>query len=288
MNDGNWYRRLKLLIKTFFLRSREGEPLPVSEEEVHNLIDAGTESGIINEEEGEMIQGIFELKDTLVREVMVPRTEIAAIGSDATVDDLIKLIREEGHSRYPVYKDKIDNIIGVIHVKDLLTRWQGMGGAKISQFIRHPFIVPETKNVEELLREFKKKRVHIAVVVDEYGGTSGVVTIEDIIEEIVGEIKDEYDMEETGMAPLPDGSVVVDARFDIEELASYFGMDIPKEKFETVGGLVSFLAGRVPGKGEEISFGNVRFTVESADEKKVHRIRVSRMSNEQPATGKGQ
>lgn len=274
MDNGDWYKRLKLLTKAFFIRSKSGEATPVSEEEMHTLIDAGTESGIINKEEGEMIQGIFDLKDTLVREVMIPRTEIIGIESNDTVDDLIKLIREEGHTRYPVYKGSIDNIIGVIHVKDILTLWDGNKDSPLKQFIRHPFIVPETKNVEELLREFKKKRSHIAIVVDEYGGTSGVVTIEDIIEEIVGEIRDEYDMEEVVIVPLQDNSVLVDARLDIEELAYHFGMEIPKEKFETVGGLISFLVGRVPKSGEEVSFENLRFIVESADEKRVHRVRV--------------
>lgn len=285
MDNGDWYRRLKLLFKAFFMRSKGGEPLPVSEEEVHTLIDVGTESGIINEEEGEMIHGIFDLKDTLVREVMVPRTEIVAIESESTVDDLIRLIREEGHSRFPVYRENIDNIIGVIHVKDILTQWEGRGDIKVGQFIRHPFIVPETKNVEELLREFKKKRTHIAVVVDEYGGTAGIVTIEDIIEEIVGEIRDEYDLEEIQIVPLPDGSVVVDARLDTEELASHFGVDIPKEKFETVGGLISFLIGRVPKNGEEASFENLRFIVESADEKKVHRVRVTKQEVKEEKEG---
>lgn len=274
MSNGDWYKRLKLLIKAFFLKSKGGEPISVSEEEVHTLIDAGTESGIINKEEGEMIHGIFDLKDTLVREVMVPRTEIVAIESDATLDDLIRLIKKEEHSRYPVFKESVDNIIGVIHIKDILTQWQGKGDIKIDRFIRPPFIVPETKNVEELLREFKRKRKHIAVVVDEYGGTSGVVTIEDIIEEIIGEIQDEYDMEEVKIAPLADGSIIVDARLDIEELDSYFDIEIPKEKFETIGGLISFLAGRVPGRGEEVSYENLRFIIESADEKRVHRVRV--------------
>ena len=274
MDNGDWYRRAKLLFKAFFLRSKGNEPLPVSDEEVHTLIGVGTESGIINKEEGEMIQGIFSLKDTLVREVMVPRTDVIAIESSATVNDLIKLIKEEGHTRYPVYKESIDNIIGVIHVKDILTKWQGERDIKISRFTRTPFIVPETKNVEELLRELKKKRTHIAVVVDEYGGTSGVVTIEDIIEEIVGEIRDEYDVEEVSIIPLSDGSIVVDARFDIEELSTYFDTEIPKEKFETVGGLVTFLTGRVPKTGEEVSFGNLRFIVESADEKKVDRVKI--------------
>lgn len=274
MDNGDWYRRAKLLFKAFFLRSKRSEALPVTDEEVHTLIDVGTESGIINKEEGEMIQGIFDLKDTLVREVMVPRTEVTAIESGATIDDLIKLIREEGHTRYPVFKDSIDNIVGVIHVKDILTKWHGQMDVKVSRFVRQPYIVPETKNVEDLLREFKKKRTHIAVVVDEYGGTSGVVTIEDIIEEIVGEIRDEYDLDEINIVPLSDGSIVVDARLDIEELSSYFDIEIPKEKFETVGGLLTFLSGRVPQSGEEVSFENLRFKVESADEKKVHRVKI--------------
>jgi CBS domain containing-hemolysin-like protein len=274
LGNGDWYRRLRLLIKAFFMRREGGEPLPVTEEEVHTLIDVGTESGIINEEEGEMIHGIFDLRDTLVREVMVPRTEMVAVDSEFTVDDLIRLVREEGHSRYPVYRGNIDNIIGVIHVKDILTHWEGRGDVKIGMFVRPPFIVPETKSVEELLRELKKKSTHIAVVVDEFGGTSGVVTIEDIIEEIVGEIRDEYDLEEVRIVSLPDGSVTVDARLDIEELASHFGIEIEKEKFETVGGLVTFLAGKVPKGGEEFSFENLRFIVESADEKRVRRVRV--------------
>ncbi|MEK7850296.1 MAG: hemolysin family protein [Deltaproteobacteria bacterium] len=274
MSNGDWYKRLKLLIKAFYVRSKGGESIFASEEEVHTFIDAGTESGIINKEEGEMIHGIFDLKGTLVREVMVPRTEIVAIESDATLEDLIKLIKKEEHSRYPVFKESVDNIIGVIHIKDILTQWQGKGDIKIDRFIRPPFIVPETKNVEELLREFKRKRKHIAVVVDEYGGTSGVITIEDIIEEIIGEIQDEYDMEEVKIAPLADGSIIVDARLDIEELDSYFDIEIPKEKFETIGGLISFLAGRVPGSGEEVSYENLRFIIESADEKRVHRVRV--------------
>lgn len=274
MSNGDWYKRLKLLIRAFFLKSKGGEPISVSEEEVHTLIDAGTESGIINKEEGEMIHGIFDLKDTLVREVMVPRTEIVAVNSEATVNDLIDLIKREGHSRFPVYKGSIDNMIGIIHVKDILTQWKGERDMKVSRFIRPPFIIPETKNVEELLREFKKKRRHIAVVVDEYGGISGVVTIEDIIEEIVGEIRDEYDMEEMTIVPMSENSVIVDARLDIEELASHFGIEITKEKFETVGGLIVFLAGRVPKKGEEIAFENLRFIVESADEKRVHKVMV--------------
>lgn len=285
MDNGDWYKRVKLLVKAFFLRSKNGEPIPVSEEEVHTLIDVGTESGIINKEEGEMIQGIFELKDTLVREVMIPRTEIVGIESEETIDDLIKLIKEDGHTRYPVYKDSMDNIIGIIHIKDILTKWDGKGESRLKPFIRHPFIVPETKNVEELLREFKKKRTHIAVVVDEYGGTSGVVTIEDIIEEIVGEIRDEYDMEEVAIVPLTDNSVLVDARLDIEELAAHFGMEIPKEKFETVGGLISFLIGRVPKSGEEVTFENLRFIVESADEKKVHRVRVLKQETREEGEG---
>lgn len=274
MSNGDWYKRLKLLIKAFYVRSKDGESISASEEEVNTFIDVGTESGIINKEEGEMIHGIFDLKGTLVREVMVPRTEIVAIESDATLDDLIRLIKKEEHSRYPVFKESLDNIIGVIHIKDILTQWQGKGDIKIDRFIRPPFIVPETKNVEELLREFKRKRKHIAVVVDEYGGTSGVVTIEDIIEEIIGEIQDEYDMEEVAIIPVSENTVIVDARLDIEELASHFGIEIAKEKFETVGGLISFLAGRVPRKGEEIAFENLRFIVETADEKKVHRVKV--------------
>ena len=169
----------------------------VTEEEIHDLIEAGEEEGIVDEQEREMISAILELDSTVVREIMVPRTEMAAISVEASVRETIDAIIACGHSRMPVYDGTMDNIIGLLYAKDLLKSW-GMADSQIQlrDLIRQPFFTPETKTLELLLQEFKKKKVHLAIVVDEYGGTSGLVTIEDLLEQIVGDIQDEYDMEE--------------------------------------------------------------------------------------------
>jgi len=178
-----------------------------------------------------MIRSIFEFRNTVVREIMVPRTDMACVPADATVPQVLTTIIACGHSRIPVYDGTIDNIIGLIYAKDLLKFW-GMSDADINlkRFMRAPYFIPESKNLEELLQEFKRKRVHIAIVIDEYGGTSGLVTIEDLLEQIVGDIQDEYDTEEEWLVEERDGSIVVDARLPIEDLEEQFGIEIERDK----------------------------------------------------------
>jgi CBS domain containing-hemolysin-like protein len=251
----------------------------VTEEEIQKLMDAGEEEGLINEEENEMIQSIFALGDTVVREIMVPRTDMAYVNVDATVHEVVSSIIACGHSRIPVFDGTIDNIVGLVYAKDLLRYW-GMDESAVllKNILRPPYFIPETKNLEELLHEFKKQRIHLAVVVDEYGGTSGLVTIEDLLEQIVGDIQDEYDLEEEWLVEDAAGSVVVDARLPIEDLEEHFGIEIAREKFDTVGGLIFHLTGRIPAAGEEVESDTIRLTVLEADPRKISKVRITRLT----------
>jgi CBS domain containing-hemolysin-like protein len=250
----------------------------VTEEEIQELMDAGEEEGIINEEENEMIRAIFTLRDTVVREIMVPRTDMASVSADATVREILATIVSCGHSRIPVWEGTLDNIVGLIYAKDFLKYW-GMEDAAVvlRKVMRPPYFVPETKILEELLHDFKKKRVHIAIVIDEYGGTSGLVTIEDLLEQIVGDIQDEYDIEEEWLVEEPKGTALVDARLPIEELEEFFGIEVERDKFDTVGGLIFHLTGRIPRAGEVVETGGIRLTVLTADERKIGKVRISRI-----------
>lgn len=251
----------------------------VTEEEIQELMDASEEEGIINEEENEMIRAIFSLRTTVVREIMVPRTDMASVTVDAPVRDVLSAIIACGHSRIPVYEGTIDNIVGIVYAKDLLKYW-GMEEVTVAlkKIVRQPFFIPETKNLEELLQEFRKRRVHIAIVIDEYGGTSGLITIEDLLEQIVGDIQDEYDLEEEWLLVQPDGAVVVDARLPIEELEQHYGLTVEREKFDTVGGLIFYLLGRVPHSGEDVDCNGLRLTVLDADERRISKVRVVKRS----------
>jgi len=250
----------------------------VTEEEIHDLIEAGEEEGIVDEQEREMISAILELDSTVVREIMVPRTEMAAISVEASVRETIDAIIACGHSRMPVYDGTMDNIIGLLYAKDLLKSW-GMADSQIQlrDLIRQPFFTPETKTLELLLQEFKKKKVHLAIVVDEYGGTSGLVTIEDLLEQIVGDIQDEYDMEEDLYVRNPDGSLTTDARLPIEELEEQFQLEIERDKFDTVGGLVVHLADGIPVAGTVVIGEDLEIEILEADPRKVKRVKISRL-----------
>ena len=250
----------------------------VTEAEIQQLMNAGEEEGLINEEENEMIQSIFALGDTVVREIMVPRTDMAYVTVDATVREVLSSIIACGHSRIPVFDGTIDNIVGLVYAKDLLKFW-GMDESAVvlKNILRPPYFIPESKNLEELLHEFKKKRIHIAIVIDEYGGTSGLVTIEDLLEQIVGDIQDEYDLEEEWLVEDADGVAVVDARLPIEELEEHFGIKIEREKFDTVGGLIFHLTGQIPAVGEEVENGSILLTVLEADERKISKVRITRL-----------
>lgn len=250
----------------------------VTEEEIHELIEAGEEDGIVDEQEREMISAILELDSTVVREIMVPRTEMAAINIEASVRETIDAIIACGHSRIPVFEGSIDNIVGLLYAKDLLKCW-GTNDEQIQlrSLMRQPFFTPETKTLELLLQEFKRKKVHLAVVVDEYGGTSGLVTIEDLLEQIVGDIQDEYDMEEDLFCFEPDGSLLTDARLPIEDLEEQLKLEIERDKFDTVGGLVVHLAGGIPAAGSTVTGNGIHIVILEADPRKVKKVRITRI-----------
>ena len=249
----------------------------VTEAEIQEMMDAGEEEGLINEEENAMIRSILALGDSVVREIMLPRTEMACVSVEAEVSEVLRAIQACGHSRLPVYEGTIDNIIGLIYAKDLLKHW-GASDAEVElrKLIRPPYFVPETKNLEELLHDFKKRRVHLAVVIDEYGGTSGLVTIEDLLEQIVGDIQDEYDLEEERLTVEPGGAIVADGRLPVEELEEHFKIVVERDKFETVGGLIFHLTGRIPSAGEVVASDTLVLTVLEADERRISRVRIVR------------
>ena len=247
----------------------------ITEEEIQEIMAAGEEEGLINQEENAMIQSIFQFRDTIVREIMIPRTDMACISSDATVADIVREIIACGHSRMPVYEGTIDNIIGLIYAKDLLKYWgMNVTAIDVKKIMRSPYFIPETKNLEELLHEFKRKRVHIAIVIDEYGGTSGLATIEDLLEQIVGDIQDEYDLEEEWLIRQTDGSFIADGRLSVEELEEHLGIEVERDKFDTVSGLIYHLTGRIPRTGEEIDGGPIKLSILEADARKIKKVRI--------------
>jgi len=248
-----------------------------SEKELQDLIDESEAHGIINEEEGEMLHSIFEFGETVVREIMVPRTDMVCCSYDATLRDALAAIISSGHSRIPVYEGTIDRIVGVVYAKDLLNHWgEDAAGTGVRDVMRMPYFVPEAKKIIDLLQEFRSKRVHIAVAIDEYGGTSGLVTIEDLLEEIVGEIQDEYDVEEAMLVEEEAGSILVDARLNIEEVEEYFDIEIPRDKFDTVGGYLFHLFNHVPVAGESAVAGPLHMIVVDCDERKINKVRIQR------------
>jgi CBS domain containing-hemolysin-like protein len=251
-----------------------------TEQDINDFIEASEEEGLVNEEESEMLRSIFSLGSTIVREVMIPRTEMACVTVDATVRELLDTIIACGHSRIPVYEETIDNIIGLLYAKDLLKQWgTDEQSLSVRGIMRPPYFIPESKNLEQLLQEFKHKRVHLAIVIDEYGGTSGLITIEDLLEQIVGDIQDEYDREESLLTVNPDGTVTVDGRLPVEELEEHFGIVIEHDKFDSVGGLAFHLTGKIPAAGDTIEGEGLLLTILDADQRRVKKATVSRLTD---------
>ncbi|MCD6153887.1 MAG: HlyC/CorC family transporter [Syntrophobacterales bacterium] len=252
------------------------------EEEIESIINTGKEKGFIDQRSCEMIQSVLALRGKMVREVVVPRTEIIAVSSDSAIEDVLGLVSNHGHTRMPVYDGSVDNIIGILNAKDLLRFWaKPPDTCDISSILREAYYIPETKNIHLLLHELKEKKSHMAIVIDEYGGTAGLVTLEDLIEEIVGEIHDEHDVEENAFTVLANGDVLVDSRVEIEEFEEYFGVEIPEGKFETLGGLIFHIIRKIPIPGEVVCYDNFEMVIESADERRIKKIRI-RAINKMP------
>ncbi|MFZ2034123.1 MAG: hemolysin family protein [Candidatus Dormiibacterota bacterium] len=249
----------------------------VTEEELKLLLYVGEQEGIVEQEEREMIHGILEMTDKSVREVMVPRVDIVAVEATDSIADVIKVIIEYGFSRIPIFEDNVDNIVGVVYAKDLLRHGVvGDDQRPLKAVAREPYYTPEAKRVGELLREMKERKVHIAVVVEEHGGTAGIVTFEDLIEEIVGPIRDEYDMREVEeLQIISDQEVVVSARFPVDDLKEELDLQVPSVDADTVGGLVYELLGEIPKVGATIQLGDATLTVESIRRQGIQSVRIT-------------
>jgi CBS domain containing-hemolysin-like protein len=238
-------------------------------------LNTGEQEGLIEGEERRLLQSIVDFSDTLVREVMTPRPDIVAIPESATIGELRALFREQEYSRFPVFRENLDNIAGFVFVKDLVALDTAADdGRPITALLRPVVIVPESKRVSELLKQFQRQQTQIAIVVDEYGGTAGLVTIEDMLEEIVGEIRDEYDVESEPIVDEGGGRFVFHGKVDIDEVAQRLGVQIEREGFETVGGFLMTHLGRVPAVGERVDIDGLTVEVLEVERRRVHKVRI--------------
>lgn len=229
---------------------------------------------ILAEEKQDMIKGIEELSETSVKEVMIPRIDVDFVSANTTKEELISKIIESGHSRLPVYSDSIDNVIGVLYVKDIIKCIVQNKEIDLQKIIRKAFFVPESKRIDSLLREFKRRHLHIAIAIDEYGGVSGIVTMEDIIEEIVGDIQDEFDKEQEDILEISKNVWICDARVDLDDLNEVLNANFPNEDFDSLGGFVFDLFGKVPVKYEKASWNEYDFIIQDMDGHRINQVKV--------------
>jgi len=256
-----------------------GQRVPiVTEEEIKTLVDAGEEGGAIEEDEKEMIYSIFAISETWVREIMVPRIDMLALDVETPLAEAIDELLKAGHSRAPVYEGNIDNILGVLYARDLLRLWKDgipLQGGTLRNLLRPAYFIPETKRVNELLAELQQKRIHVAVVVDEYGGTAGLVTLEDIVEEIVGDIRDEYDVnEESYVERVSDMEYVFDARIDLDEVNELLHLKLPTEDSDSLGGFIYGQLGHVPVANEKVPAPGAQFEVLTVTGRRIRKVRA--------------
>jgi CBS domain containing-hemolysin-like protein len=261
-------------------------PLVHTPEEIRLLVAQSHEQGVVEEDEREMIHGVFEFSETVAREVMTPRTDVIAVPVEIALDELVQVITTEGHSRLPVYDGTIDSIVGVLLTKDVLpvvwarSRNGDTGvGFDLRSLLREPYFVPDTKPVDDLLAEFRQNRVHLAIVLDEFGGTYGLVTMEDLLEEIVGDINDEYDVKEEEFEATPEGDVLIDGGALISEVNERFELELAETDFDTIGGYIFGALGRVPETGDVVQVPGaeppIHLYVEEVEERRVTRVRLT-------------
>ncbi len=250
----------------------------VTEEELRLLVNVSEEEGVLEEEETEMIHSIFEFADTTVREVMIPRIDMVTLECNATVDEAVDLALQGGFSRIPVYEETIDNIIGVLFTKDMLKQLrEGHNSYPIRELVRPAYFVPETKKLDDMLREIRQKRTHMAIVVDEYGSVAGLVTIEDLVEEIVGDIQDEYDREENLYEQVTQYEYVFDAKINIDEFNELMDTDLESEDYDTLGGFLLAQLDKIPVAGDTITYKDLAFTVLTTRGLRITKVRVERV-----------
>ncbi len=270
-----------LLLKLAKIQPASGAELVHSVEELKMLVTASADSGVVEQEEREMLHAIFDLGDLVVRQVMIPRTEIEAVAADAPMEEIIKLATESTYSKFPVYEGSLDQIVGIVHVKDLLAAMQSAdyktGVAR--NYMREPIYVPETISVHTLLRQFRHNRQHIAIVMDEFGGTAGLVTLEDLLEEIVGEVSDPFDTFHPEIVPQADGSYLIDGLTLIEEVNNELGLSLNEPDYDTIAGYVLGKLGRMPRLGDSIQGEGVSIRVEALDGMRIAQVSLKRLES---------
>ncbi len=254
----------------------------ITEEDIRAMIDLGEEAGTLQEEEKEMLHKVFEFGDTIASESMVPRTEIVAIHDDATVGEALNLVKEKGFSRYPVIHEKMDNVLGILYIKDILIKMsEGKvdENTPIKEFVRDAYFIPENKKISELLAEMQKRKFQIAIVMDEYGGTAGLITLEDLMEEIVGSLQDEFEKikAEKDVEVIDERTFIVSGTTALDEVSELVDVKLESEDFHTIGGYVFGLFGRLPKEGEQIRYHNLRFLVMQMDGKKIAKIKITKV-----------
>jgi len=265
-----------VILRIFGVKTMRQGPL-VTEEEIRTMVSVGQEEGVIQEQERKMIDSIFEFGDTIVKEIMVPRMDMVAVEKNAPISKILSMVLHEGFSRIPIYDKSIDNVTGIVYARDLLIHYsKGKPKITVAKIICPAFYVPETKKVIDLLKELQRRKTHMAIVVDEYGGTAGLVTIEDMLEEIVGEIFDEYDLEEVLIERIDENNIRVDAKVDLDEINKVLEIDLPEAEYESIGGFVFNLFGKIPAAGEKIDYNNLTFTVEKVLKRRMSKILITK------------
>lgn len=253
----------------------------VTSEEIQYMIDLGSREGTFSEDRERLLRSVFEFPDTLVREVMVPRTDMEVISDSMEFDQIIQILLRCGHSRIPVYSGTIDDITGLFYSKDMIGLLASGAEFELSEHLRTPYFVPESRRIADLLADFQRQRIHMAIVVDEFGGTSGLITIEDIIEEFFGDIQDEYDVEPSQLTVIDDYKVCADARISIYEIEEYFDVDLPEHPdYESLGGFLLSQAGNVPAEGDELRWNGLVFRVVEADVKRIITVEIEQLKEE--------
>lgn len=269
------------IVKRFkeYLKGRK-KPISIeTEAELREIIAKGEERGIITEDEEELITSIFEIGDTPIKEVMVPRIEMVATKVSATTNDILEIFKREGFSKLPCYQKNIDNVVGIVYLDQLLLFWGTREDLRACDIMRFPYFIPESKRVLDTLREFQRKRISIGIVVDEYGGVSGLITMEDLIEEIVGELQDELDMEETPIKEIKKGIYLVNARMELDDFNERLGTNFNIKDVQTVGGFVVNTLERIPQKGEILTLDNISIQVIGVSKRRVYRVLVKKKLN---------
>lgn len=265
-------------ISSGFIRLLGGNPKAsepfITEEELRTMVGVSEEEGVLEDVEKEMIFNVFDFADSQAKDVMVQRVNIVAVDSDATYEEVLEIIKKEQFSRIPVYNQTIDDIIGMLYVKDLIIAGQNKDNFKVTDYMREPYYTFEFKKIKELFNEMKKTRNHISVVLDEYGGTVGIVTIEDLIEEVFGDIEDEYDDYNNEIEVIKEDEYVVDGSSKLDDISELIGVNMESEEFDSIGGLIIGELGRFPENKEEVNISNIRFVVEEVDKNRIKKVRI--------------